>query len=516
MPEKVMKTLYHKILPQWRTCFLSAVLVGFAAHLYKIANWLPNWDSLVFRYDAQNMLRMGRWFLAAACSLGSFYDLPWINGLLAIIFHAVAAVCVCKIFDIKKGVTAALIGAVVISFPTVTSVMMYNYVADGYAISFMFACMAVMFLTGDKPNYVLAAGMITLSAAIYQAYITVAITLILLYLTDQLIFAKKQVSYLISKSVKFVLTGAVGMILYYLITSVLLKLTGETLLDYQGINSAMSLSEMDVWSSLYVVLHTTMDYFFDFSQGFRVFPILNCLIFVLTAGLYFISVFKQKIYMSFGRLLMLVVYAVLLPIGACVLAFINSGIDYHNLMKMGYCVFYMFFILLYERMDFLSPRARNIKSWLVLTLSVVLVWNQIIIANVSYHKLQMAYEKSFGTLVRIADRIEQTENSESCSNILVIGALPGSEAYSENLPPDMTGTTESYILRADDETVRQSVLCSALNDYCGKEYQFIAGQEKQELLKHDAIKNMSCWPEENSIAVIDNVLVIKLGEESEQ
>ena len=37
---------------------------------------------------------------------------------------------------------STLLGAVIVSFPTVTSVMMYNYVADGYAVAFFLACLA--------------------------------------------------------------------------------------------------------------------------------------------------------------------------------------------------------------------------------------------------------------------------------------------------------------------------------------------------------------------------------------
>ena len=136
LPEKVLKKLNAQILPQWKVCFFSALFVGLIAHLYKITNWLPNWDSLVFRYDSQNMISLGRWFLPVACSFSSFYDLPFLNGIIAIVFHALSAVCICKMLNVQKKITAGLIGAVVLAFPTVTSVMMYNYVADGYSIAF--------------------------------------------------------------------------------------------------------------------------------------------------------------------------------------------------------------------------------------------------------------------------------------------------------------------------------------------------------------------------------------------
>ena len=235
------------------------------------------------------------------------------------------------------------------------------------------------------------------------------------------------------------------------------------------------------------------------------FGIINSIVFVLTFVLYLADVIKNKL--KIGRILMLGVFVIFLPIGASVLSFINSGIDYHNLMKMGFLVFYLLFILQYE-----NSEQNAVKSWTILGISALLIFNQTIIANVSYHKLNIAYEKSYGALIRIADRIEQTEGAKECDRILVLGYLPESEAYSAVLPPDMTGTTDGYILRADDEIVGQSVLCSALNDYCGKNYQFISGEEKSNLLKRMDADSLNNWPEKNSISVINDVIVIKLGD----
>ena len=201
----------------------------------------------------------------------------------------------------------------------------------------------------------------------------------------------------------------------------------------------------------------------------------------------------------------------ILIVGAGVLAFINAQIDYHNLMLMGYSVFYIFLLLVYEKGTERKEKSIAIKRWIVLGLALLVVANQIVIANVSYHKAQMAYEKSYGVLVRIADRIEQTEKAEECSEILVIGALDDSKDYSVNLTPNITGITDGYILRYDDETVNQSVLCSALNDYCGKNYSFISGKEKRTLESREDIKALGKWPAKDSIAVVEDIIVIKLG-----
>ena len=511
MPEELFEKIKKSIMPSWTVCFVSAMLMGFIAHIYKLTNWLPNWDSFVFRYDPQNMIAMGRWFLPIVCAPSSFYDLPWLAGLLALLFHALGAVCICKMFRIHKNTTAALIGAVVITFPTVTSVLMYNYVADGYAFAFLLSCMAAMFLSDEKPNYIGSVICITLSVGIYQAYITVTVMLLLCYLILESLREDSTAVTLIIKSLKILAAGVLGMVLYYLVMTVILKVTGTELLEYQGINNALSLSGTNILGVFYTIKHSFTDYFFDFSNGISAFTVLNCIIFSAAVMIYLEDIIRHQT--SPLKILLIVVYVIFLPIGASVLAFINSDVDYHNLMKMGFCVFYLFFILQYEKTDFKYPKLYAAKSWAILGVSLALVFSNTVIANVSYHKLGMAYEKSYGTLIRIADRIEQTEGAADCDSILVLGALENSEAYSVTLPPDMTGTTDGYILRADDEVVGQSVLCSALNDYCGKNYSFLAGSEKSMLLEEIDIEKIGVWPASDSIFVVDKVIVIRLGKE---
>lgn len=511
LPEEMIYKLKKSISPQWKVCFLSALTVGLFTHIYKLTNWLPNWDSLVFRYDPQNMLGLGRWFLPVACGISSFYDLPWFNGILAILFHALGAVCICRMFAVRKNITAALIGAMVISFPTVTSVMTYNYVADGYALSFLLACAAANCLTEEKPNYWVAVFLIAMSVGIYQAYITVTIMLLLCWLIRQTVQSKTDVKQTIANSARLLITGAVGMVLYYMVLNLLLRVTGIELLEYQGLQGTLSLSELDLCTSLYTIKESLLEFFFDLSAGWRAFHLINCVVIAVTVVLYLYDVYKNKL--SVSKLVLLAIWVLLLPLGASVLALVNSGVDYHNLMKMGFCVFYLFFLLQYERVQWNMETLNCIKQWGILAVSVVLIFNQVIIANVSYHKLHLAYEKSYGTLIRIADRIEQTEGAADCARILVIGSLPQSQAYSANVSLDMTGITDGFILRADDEGVGQSVLCSALNDYCGTNYRFLAGEEKNALLQQITAENLGTWPDKRSITVVNDVIIIKLGDE---
>ncbi|MDO5477676.1 MAG: glucosyltransferase domain-containing protein [Clostridia bacterium] len=296
MPEKVLKKLNTYILPQWKVCFFTALLVGLMAHLYKITAWIPNWDSLVFRYDSQNMIGLGRWFLPVVCSATSFYDLPFLNGITAILFHALGAVVICRILKVKKKITAGLIGAIIVSFPTVTSVMMYNYVADGYGIAFFLSVLAAYYMTKEKPEYWLSALLIAFSTGIYQAYITVTIMLVLLRLIDGIIFGREGFKDILKKALYMLLTGVSGMALYGIILKIILGFFSAELLDYQGINDAATLSGIDIAGSLYRIKETFKDCFFDLSEGLNIFVALNFFVLMFTLVYYIIHIVKSGIY----------------------------------------------------------------------------------------------------------------------------------------------------------------------------------------------------------------------------
>lgn len=515
MPEKVFSKIKSNILPQWTACFVAAMVTGLIAHLYKLTGWLPNWDSLVFRYDPQRMIGLGRWFLNVVCAPGSFYDLPFLNGLISIVSHALGSVVMCRILNVKSKVTAALIGGVVASFPAVTSVLMYSYVADGYGIAFLLSCLAAYYMTRNNPRYFVAALLVTFSAGIYQAYITVTVMLVIMYLVEELGHREKPTKEIFVKTLKIFFSGFAGIVLYFVILKILLAFFSKSLLNYQGLNDAASLSSVDIKASLYCIKETFLSYFFHSTKGISVFSVLNGIIFIFTLCFYIAYGVKKCLFASFVKVIILCGLGFCMILGSSCLAFLNASIDYHNLMLMGYCVFYVFFIIIYERGSGFGDKFQCTKKWVVLVLSGILIFNQVVIANVSYHKAQIAYEKSYGVVVRIADRIEQLPDYSDADKILVIGSLEGSEAYSVELPPDITGITDGYIVRADDETVGQSVLCSTLNDYCGMNYSFLAGKEKTDMMQKKEIKDMAVWPSAGCVRIVDDIVVIKLSTEGE-
>ena len=505
--------LMKKIKTSDKYAFVSTFVFGLIAHFYRMTNWLPNWDSLVFRADTQHMESLGRWFLPYASLISTEYELPWLNGLLALLYLSVAAVFVSRIFDMENKVAVCLLGGITAAFPTVTSTFTNCYVADAYALSFLFACIAAYLLAKkSRIEAIFAAVLITLSMGIYQAYVTVTVSLLLCFLIINLLSGKKDAASAVKSGAKYFLCGAAAFLMYYIVQKTVTAVMHIEASDYQEFSQTLLFREIDILSAIPASLYLFIHFFADFSKGFNLYSAVNVLVFLFLAAGYLTVMIKNL--RGAGKIILTVVLILCIPFGCTALYFANINIDYHCLMKMGFFIVYVYLILLFEKFDFV--KLDTVKKWGITALCGLLIFLNIRTANVTYHKLQISFEKSYGILIRIADRMESLDGFENAEKILVVGELENSKAYSVDFPPEITGTTDGLIIRKDDETVHQSVLSAALKDYCDIELDFLFGQEAKDVGESERVKNMPCWPARDSVAIFENTVIVKLSDGEEK
>ena len=56
----------------------------------------------------------------------------------------------------------------------------------------------------------------------------------------------------------------------------------------------------------------------------------------------------------------------------------------------------------------------------------------------------------------------------------------------------------------------------SFNDYCDTDYSFVSGEKKQKMTEKEEVRSMAQWPEKGCVAVVDDILVIKLSAEGEK
>ena len=512
MPENLVNSIKTRIKREWIICFVSVFVFGLTAHLYRFMNWQPNWDAVVYRYDELNMTHIGRIFSKLSCMFTSYYDLPWINGLFSLVFIALSSIVICELFELKNKISLVLISGLMVTFPTVASTFAFSYTADGYFMAIFASCLAVFLI--DKKGImknILGILLIAFALGVYQAYITVSVMLILIYLLNLTIFRKESLSLITKKLVKFFVSGLAAAALYWVLVKVYMLVSGSALTEYQGASEAFNLANVNISLAIRKCLYFFKEYYFDFSNGITLFTVLNIIMFVII-GICGISAVFRKEKNSVGRVLYAVLFALVMPFGTRMLLFVDSNMDCHNLTLMSSVFFNILMVLFYEKFTFNGNTPNKIKQWSIFIVTSLMIYNFTLISNISYHTMQISYEKSYSVATRITDRIEQTEGIENCNKISVIGNLAGSEEYSYDITPDMTGFTKGYILREPDEVIAdQFVVATFLREYTGLELENADEEYTKAFEQSKDFEKMKPWPAKESVFVKDDTVIVYLG-----
>lgn len=152
------------------------------------------------------------------------------------------------VFRIKNQKSAALIGMVFVTLPSVASTMFFRYTVVYYGISVLLAVLSVWILEQHKFGFIISSVLLALSMGIYQAYAPLAISLYLMLLIRQAFSGKTNLWSLIRKGLYYCAALVAGLAIYYLILKVFLGIYDTALSDYNGVNEMgkLSITELPV------------------------------------------------------------------------------------------------------------------------------------------------------------------------------------------------------------------------------------------------------------------------------
>jgi len=139
--------------PTWIAA-IFAFFTGIAAHLFGLVNILHNHDNITRSWGYGDGISSGRWFLhlvgEAVSAIGGNVNLPLVCGIIFIAFLAVSAALFVSVLGVKGRKSAAIIGAVFVTFPAVTSTLFYRYTAGYYGLAIFLAVLAVWVIDMNK------------------------------------------------------------------------------------------------------------------------------------------------------------------------------------------------------------------------------------------------------------------------------------------------------------------------------------------------------------------------------
>ena len=531
-------TFYRKnVKKSWKTAFVSAFMIGLLVHIYKFTNLLPNADALYNFYSNQNMTASGRWFLSVACGISSYFDLPWVNGVLSLVFMGLTAAMVAEVFRMENPVVIALSSGLLVSFPAITATMSYEFTADGYMLAMALAafsvCLSRMEYIGKThwKKLVLSGICICLSCGIYQAYVSFAFVLAVCYFMTELLENRREEKQYWKWIGAQTLIYGCALAGYYLIWKLCLKVQGFTASSYQGIDSVGAMGAGDILSALIKIAGDWVRFFVEWNileHGVTVYSVLNILFLLSFAGVLLAAVWKSGMVKRKLHLLLLLLCVAALPVGCYIWYLTSPDVIYHALMLQSVCLLYILTAVLFDR--WLCCKANMVA----LVLLVAIVLNNSVTANMYYNLMHQSFEKTRAAAVELSTRIHLLDDG-SVRYVALYGGL-GGYGQEDHFAHDKLRQLGGW--KVINRTILTPMFLSVYTDfdlsyYRGNGLQFPVVENDPDIpapqdwefrfplpdkASRDALaqtaefRAMPVWPARDSVKVIGDTVVVKLSE----
>ena len=527
----------EKVKSEWKLAFFSAFIAGLLVHLFKFTNVLPNADALYNFYSSQNMVASGRWLLAVACSLGSWFDLPWVNGMLSLLFMGLTAAVVAEVFSMKNPCLIILTSGLLVSFPAITATMSYEFTADGYMLSMLLAAVSVALTRmqdmerGCWKNMVLSGLCICLSCGIYQAYVSFAFVLAVCYFMTELLENRYDLKRMWRWIGIQVLVYGAALACYYGIWKICLAVQGFTASTYQGIDSVGSMSGGDLIHAVLRIVKEFVRFFLEWNildHGITVYSGLNILFLAafvlgLAAAAWKSGCFSRKL-----QILLLGLCVAALPFGCYIWYLTSPEVVYHSLMLQSVCLLYVFTAVVFDR--WIRPKYAD----LVLVLLAAIVFNNSVTANLYYNYMNQSYEKTYSAAVELNTRIHLLDDG-TVRYVAIYGGLENWDGDShfrrEELrqlggwrvisrtilsPLFLDQYTEFELSYYRDNNIPYPVVENTPEIPAPQNWEFrfplLTAAEQEALGRTQEVISMPVWPAAGSVQVVGDTVVVKLSE----
>lgn len=237
---------------------LCVLFFNIIAHGYRFVNLMFNGDSLLIYQTDQNWkYSIGRIFQPFYWKLRGDLVAPMLIATLAVFYFTAALVLIVRMFKLQNKLQIALLCALLAVNITTTSTFATDFhEGDTYMLALLCATVGVALFRKAHP--VLGGVFICLCLGFYQAYLQLAIGLLILLFMQDLLEGKDSSKVFLSglKSIAMLLGGSIA---YTLIMRVLLHVKGIVLADhYNGLTnvgdySNTSIPRLVVDTYLYVI-----------------------------------------------------------------------------------------------------------------------------------------------------------------------------------------------------------------------------------------------------------------------
>ena len=522
MKADFIPAFWNSIPENIRACFVGGLISGLITHFYMISNKLPNWDDLYSFEDGGVGSSLGRWLSWPVHDTLAKYSSPAIHGTVGILFLCLAACFVVSALKIDNVTTSVLIGVMLVTFPSVASIMTYMFMMGTSGIAILMAVLAVWLTNRYRFGWILGAVILTLSLGIYQAFYAVAASLMLMVLLMNSLKneVQKDAKTELIPAIRGLIMLGLAIVLYMLVV----KIGGWEMLSYRGADSMGSITLSQIPVVIARAYHRVLQYYITdpFSFTDNALYVFNvAIVFIGVAVLVILLIHKYKAANKrWFSLLLTLVFTLLLPLGYGIFYVMANTVEHAStVMSYSYAMVYVTVIALADLLikkinaDEIKASKACVFSWAAFILAILICWKNYQVCNEAYFRMQIAYERVNSYYNRLVMRMEE-EGYQIGEKYYIAGDIgDGGPAISfydmrHERYDDFEGVATEFGLMT--EGVRTNFLRIYLGVTSSGNY--VTEEEKIAIEGSSEYQEMPIYPAEGCVKLIGDTWVIRIGQ----
>ena len=496
---------------KFRLPLSATFLFAFLAYMFAFTNKLINHDEAGQLFDKGATTTSGRWGIELLRYVFPDFSMPWIYGIITICLMAVAICLILHMFHIRRASLQVLLAGGIIVFPSLIGVFSYMFTSSSYAVSFLLAVTAVWLIRRRGIwNLLFALGCMILSLGIYQSYLSIAASLLVLLLIQMLLEGKDFLPVL-KKGIYYVVFLLAALAFYYVGTQIILKLCGTTFNEYASDSITFSISSI---ARNVLVAYVKFSKVFEHKNHWLIpndFSHLIYIVLLVSIAVLLLVWFLRQKEKKLLPLALLAVLLLLLPLAINCMYLITAPDSIHALVLYSFIAVYILAMVL---CDHLLPQEdpRKVTRWMCRTagnavaiaLSAIILVNTYV-ANAAFLNLHLRYENAYAFYCALIADIKMMPEFTEDTKLAVIGNYDSPDFYHEEIAfaQRITGTAGFY----PDSYSKEFFL----EFYLGFPMEFASEEEIAVIQSSAEYAEMPVYPYYGSMKAFGNVLVVKLS-----
>ncbi len=498
----------------------TTFIVGFIAHAHAYLNLFLNHDSLFVQHNNSHAFldSHGRFFIKYWTYIIGGATLPFIHGIFSLIFITLSSYFIVKILDLKNNFSIFAICGIFATSPILTfSNATYVFFSDLYMLAMFLSIVSVYIFR--RTNFIFATPFLVCSLGIYQSYIQVATTLLLILLIKN-ILDKHSFKDIIKNGIMSLLLLASSICIYYIIIK---YFNTQELSSYQNYNSIGSYSGIDIVSLLKACYLHPLKYLFvrpyilatteTLETNFLSYT--NYFIATLTLMYLSLSCLYQKV--TTPNILLIGMILFVMPFAMNFISFASK----QNLHDLTLTSIYCFYVLAIFSMEYfkvtvvpifsqmkLAPKLLTCVNILFVLAIIFPIHSNIIFANQVYVYKDLHFTSSLSLMTRVVDRMEQTEGYEhGKTKVLFIGQTMFNKYFNSRLLIDRYDPIKQHFMHGTVTYNYQGFLNHILN----LDIPLLDSSYLEQVKSKEEVEEMLEFPHKNSVKMVDDILFVKIS-----